>query len=271
MAKSTDNGASFGANVPVSLMSPLSVSLDRLGPSVAVINSEVYIAWRMNFADDHRAIAYSKSVDGGATFGAETIIDEGMCRSPSIAAHTSGDVYFAYSNFRAEGNGMFCFKTDDGGATFKDSIYLNDTSADAAYPSIVVTDDGTFYMVWSDNRSGNEDVYFSKGKFNVTGVEEMPGIIPSDFSLYQNYPNPFNPETVIEYSIPYASQVQLKVFDLLGNEVATLVDKVQSAGAYRAVFNINRSENGTLLSSGIYYYQLKSDDFTLQKKMMLLK
>ena len=271
MAKSTNDGASFGANVPVSLMSPLSVSLDRIGSSVAVINSDVYIAWRMIFSDDHRAIAFSKSTDGGAKFGAETIIDQGMCRSPSIAAHSSGDVYFAYPNLRTEGNGMFCFKSCDGCESFADSAYINEANADAAYPSIVIGDDGTVYALWSDNRTGNDDVYFSKGKFTVTGINDMPGIIPSDFSLYQNYPNPFNPETAIEYSIPYASQVELKVFDLLGNEVTTLVDKIQSAGTYRTVFNINLSENGSLLSSGIYYYQLRAGNFILQKKMMLLK
>lgn len=88
---------------------------------------------------------------------------------------------------------------------------------------------------------------------------------PSDYSLKQNYPNPFNPSTNIEYSIPEASFVQLKVYDVLGNEVATLVNEEQNAGVYRADFS------GTDLTSGTYFYRLSTDSFSESKKMLLLK
>jgi hypothetical protein len=97
-----------------------------------------------------------------------------------------------------------------------------------------------------------------------TDVEQIGGL-PQDFSLSQNYPNPFNPSTKIEYSIPEASFVQLKVYDILGNEVATLVDEEQSAGSYRADFA------GADLTSGFYVAQLRAGDYTKTIKMTLLK
>ncbi len=98
--------------------------------------------------------------------------------------------------------------------------------------------------------------------------------------LQQNYPNPFNPATTISYQIPdqvrndklnvtlsgvEESMVQLKIYDVLGKEVATLVNEVQSPGNYKLEFD------GSRLSSGIYYYQLRTDKFVETKKMLLMK
>ncbi|MCX7761451.1 MAG: T9SS type A sorting domain-containing protein [Candidatus Kryptonium sp.] len=89
--------------------------------------------------------------------------------------------------------------------------------------------------------------------------------IPEKFELLQNYPNPFNPSTYIEYKLPKRVHVTLKVYDVLGREVATLVDEVQNAGSYRVRF-----ENPKI-SSGVYFYVLKAENFVDVKKMMLLK
>ena len=85
------------------------------------------------------------------------------------------------------------------------------------------------------------------------------------FQLYQNYPNPFNPTTTIKYSIPERSSVELKVYDILGNEVALLVDEQRDAGYYELNFNASK------LASGIYFYELKSENFIETKKMILMK
>jgi len=97
-----------------------------------------------------------------------------------------------------------------------------------------------------------------------SSVEQISGL-PMDFNLSQNYPNPFNPTTNIEYSIPEASFVQLKVYDVLGNEVATLVNEEQSAGIYRADFS------GTDLASGLYIAKLQAGNYSKTIKMSLLK
>jgi hypothetical protein len=97
-----------------------------------------------------------------------------------------------------------------------------------------------------------------------TGVIVVPGI-PTVYSLNQNYPNPFNPSTVINYSIPRASNVSVKVFNIIGQEVATLVNQYQIAGNYSVNFNASK------LTSGIYLYKISADKFSSVKKMMLVK
>lgn len=100
----------------------------------------------------------------------------------------------------------------------------------------------------------------------VVNVEKLEtGSVPSAFSLSQNYPNPFNPTTTISYQLPASASVTLKVFDVLGREVATLVDAVQVAGTYKTAFDASR------LSSGVYLYQLKTERFVQTQKMMLMK
>jgi hypothetical protein len=98
----------------------------------------------------------------------------------------------------------------------------------------------------------------------IASVEQLSQT-PSDFRLEQNYPNPFNPATNIQYSIPEASFVQLKVYDVIGNEVATLVNDVQTAGTYRADFTAGN------LSSGLYIARLRVGDNVSSIKMTLLK
>ena len=108
---------------------------------------------------------------------------------------------------------------------------------------------------------------------NPVSVDEE--IILNEFELSQNYPNPFNPSTTIRFTIPQdvrreTQDVSLKVYDILGNEVATLVNEELSAGEYEVEFN-SHSGAGRNLTSGIYFYQLKAGNFVETKKMILLK
>jgi len=96
-------------------------------------------------------------------------------------------------------------------------------------------------------------------------VEVEINLQPDEFSVSQNYPNPFNPSTTIQYTIPESGNVKLKVFNSIGEEVATLVNNFKEAGSYKVTFNANE------LSSGIYYYKIESGYFTSAKKMNLLK
>jgi hypothetical protein len=103
--------------------------------------------------------------------------------------------------------------------------------------------------------------------YTTTAVEvkEHGQEIPAAFALSQNYPNPFNPITTISFGVPKASFVTLKVFDLLGREVATLVNENRSAGFYDVQLDAG------LLSSGVYFYRLQANDFVSMKKMIVLK
>ncbi|MCL5028792.1 MAG: T9SS type A sorting domain-containing protein [Bacteroidetes bacterium] len=93
-------------------------------------------------------------------------------------------------------------------------------------------------------------------------------ILPNDFELFQNYPNPFNPTTIIKYQIPKFGLVQLKIYDVLGREIVTLVNEVQSPGNYSVQFGENVNHR---LTSGIYFYTLKAGNFVQARKMILLK
>jgi hypothetical protein len=113
--------------------------------------------------------------------------------------------------------------------------------------------------------SGVIDVSSTSYNLAIISSVEQINSFPTDFNLSQNYPNPFNPTTKIEYSIPEQSFVELKVYDILGNEVAILVNEEQSAGTYKADFN------GDGLASGLYIAKLNAGSFTKTIKMSLLK
>ncbi|KUG25452.1 hypothetical protein ASZ90_004728 [hydrocarbon metagenome] len=98
----------------------------------------------------------------------------------------------------------------------------------------------------------------------ITSVEQIDNI-PVDFSLKQNYPNPFNPSTTIEYSIPSRNHVTLKVYDVLGKEVTTLVSDTKPSGNYQVSFDANN------LSSGVYFYRIIAGNFQEVRKMILSK
>ncbi len=100
---------------------------------------------------------------------------------------------------------------------------------------------------------------------NITGVKQADNNIPQNFLLEQNYPNPFNPSTQINYSIPSAQKVTLKVYDELGKEVATLVNREQAAGNYTVDFDASG------FASGVYFYRIQAGNNIQMKKMILMK
>jgi len=107
---------------------------------------------------------------------------------------------------------------------------------------------------------------------NLTNVEDKrPNFQLTEFALSQNYPNPFNPETNISYQLPVSSKVSLKVYDVLGNEVATLVNEEKPAGKYQVNFNTQHTTNNQQLSSGVYFYRLQAGNFVQTKKFILMK
>lgn len=110
----------------------------------------------------------------------------------------------------------------------------------------------------------------------TTSVEPISGTLPTEYTLSQNYPNPFNPATMIQYALPEQSMVSLKVYNLLGQEVVTLFNDMQTAGRFEAVWN-GRNAAGAQVSSGIYFYRLEARSintgsvYTNLKKMLFLK
>ena len=137
--------------------------------------------------------------------------------------------------------------------------------------------EGVIESTITGDTTGNDFVYiieevqyyhlclFYRVELNVvTDVDNIISV-PADFSLNQNYPNPFNPTTTIQYSIPHGSNVELKVYDVLGNEVAILINEEKERGDYTVSFD------ATGLASGMYLYRLQAGSFVKTKKMILLR
>jgi hypothetical protein len=125
-------------------------------------------------------------------------------------------------------------------------------------------------LIWNDGQNtsyqaANAQDRLTKVMQTRTNVTTLNTGIPSSYSLSQNYPNPFNPTTNIKYSITQQAQVSLKIFDVLGREVETLVNQNQKAGSYAVNFNASK------LASGVYIYRIEAGDFVKSMKMMLIK
>ncbi len=123
---------------------------------------------------------------------------------------------------------------------------------------------GYYYAVYCKNTTAQSDTS-DESNLVVVKVEQEDNPVPTKYSLGQNYPNPFNPSTVIKYSIAKDGFVDVSVFNLLGEKVATLVNRDQKAGSYEVNFNASK------LSSGVYFYSVESGDFKAVRKMLLMK
>lgn len=140
------------------------------------------------------------------------------------------------------------------------------TSARGYYPTLIeyydaIDDAGA---LWVGLDGANRRLYYDRYDA-VTGISNNGAEIPEKYSISQNYPNPFNPTTKINFSIPKNDLVVLKVYNALGAEVATLVNRNMNAGSYTVDFD------ASLLSSGVYFYTIQAGSFSTTKKMMLIK
>jgi hypothetical protein len=112
-----------------------------------------------------------------------------------------------------------------------------------------------------------EDVFeFS----NVTSIDPFASNTPEGFKLYQNYPNPFNPITTIRYNLPKRAKVSIKIYDILGREVYTLLNRIQKSGLHSAIWD-GRNKSGNFVSSGVYIYQIQTGAWSQSRKMLLMK
>jgi probable HAF family extracellular repeat protein len=132
-----------------------------------------------------------------------------------------------------------------------------------------ITPNGNVIVGHGINPSGKQEAFRVVLNKPLTGMKENKNLI-DDFELGQNYPNPFNPTTIISYQLPDAGEVNVSVYNLLGQKIKTLVDSYQNAGEHSFIWNGTDDSNKSV-GSGIYFYSLLTNETCLQKKMLLLR
>ncbi len=211
-------------------------------------------------------------------------------------------IFYSVKTIAIDNGGRIFAGTDTAGAYYSDDLGVSwtnipsiggksVTSFTVNYPSMYIAgtlDRGAFVSTdrgtsWHSANSGLTDSSIislnvdqqghlyagtSQGLYKSTGI--LTGVgkkteVPSSFSLFQNYPNPFNPSTVISYQLSVNSPITLKVYDVLGRLVKTLIDERQTAGLHSVTFNASG------WSSGVYFYRLTAGNFVNTKKLMLVK
>jgi len=191
-----------------------------------------------------------RSTDNGDNWTRVFILNEWGEDFIPIAINSEGDIFISAAK---EGIGV-CRSSDNG-----DSWEEVNTGLTEKYvQSLAFNSNGQLF-------AGTHGGGVFRSKESTIAVEKATAEKPSSFSLGQNYPNPFNPTTTIQFSLPHTSFVTLKVFNILGEEVSTLVAEKLAGGKY------NVEWNGSSFVSGVYYYRLETEQFVETKKLILLK
>ncbi|KAA3655108.1 MAG: T9SS C-terminal target domain-containing protein [Calditrichaeota bacterium] len=164
-------------------------------------------------------------------------------------------------DIKLSGGGEQIGLTAADGLTIIDSLTYTDQIADTSYGR--TTDGGDEWALFPTPTPG------ASNKTSAV-AENSNASVPSEFALLQNYPNPFNPSTTITYQLPKNARVLMKVYDIVGREIATLVNSDLQAGTHKVQWN-GHMQNGQLAASGVYFYRITAGDFNQVKKMMFVQ
>ncbi len=185
------------------------------------------------------------------------------------------DVYMVYSNYNIGSLWHYPVKINPTDTNnYKDWTYpsispKNDCNPPRNYFNLVLLSDSIpgSYINHNSNGQSLAKYYFVRGEFFIISIKPISNAIPKSYRLYQNYPNPFNPLTKIRFDLPKTSNTKIKIYDILGKEIATLVNEKLSPGTYEIPFSISNVQ----LPSGLYFYKFSSDEFSDTKKLIILK
>ncbi|MBZ0199670.1 MAG: T9SS type A sorting domain-containing protein, partial [Ignavibacteriaceae bacterium] len=260
------------ANVAIADMDGDSIPEIAFGNVMAVDSAKVWV-WNLkgNLLKNYPQKVYATWVDGSVA-----LADVSGDSLPDVIAPTNDGLIYAFdkngslvSGFPLEAENVYVVKG------FNTSPTVIDIDGDGDIEIFAASLNKRVYG-WDTPGIANKNIWSTfKGNAQRTGGKlfgyREPTVIhninftPLSFSLKQNYPNPFNPTTTIEYTLVATEFVSLKVFDLLGREVASLVNSVKQSGNYKINFD------GSFLTSGIYFYTLSTENFKATNKMILLR
>ena len=294
--KSTNGGITFGTDKNIAQGTPPDIPISSSGvtfPSIAADitngpnSGNVYVA----FCDSRNGdpdVFLTRSTNRGVNWSAPVRVNNDPVGNgklqcwPWIAVDEKGNIAITFFDSRNTSSNTiienYVAYSSDGGLTFL-NLLVSTVPTPTAQPNFDVRFGdyiGVDYYndliipVWTDERAGGFDMECYSGIVSTpVSINNLLSEIPENFKLFQNYPNPFNPNTVIRYSVAHQngglSLVSLKVYNSMGAEIATLVDRKQNTGNYEVNFS------GEGLSSGIYFYKLQTDGFVQTKSMVLVK
>lgn len=291
--KSTDGGVTWGSDVFVStqpggwdFMIPGIYRCNGMPITVCDVSNSPYRGTiYINWSDQRNGLSntdvfISKSTDGGTTWSPARMVNNDLTSAQQFFTwmtidQTTGYVYTVFYDRRgtaANATDVYVARSTDGGETFSNfkvsqssftptsSVFFGDYTGIAAhnrkiYP-IWMRLDGSALSVWTAIINDSVSVDVSGGEGHA-----------SSFALHQNYPNPFNPSTMIRFGVTSREHVAIKVFDVLGRDIATLVDRIVEPGEHTVVFSAWDYQ----LSSGTYFYRMTAGNFVQTRKFVLLE
>lgn len=300
LAKSTDGGNSWSTQQNIFDMNGISGTLPSKGnikvnglPEVVVDNSGgprdgwIYIVTtekNISPAGSDPDVILHRSTDGGTTWSEGIRVNQDALNNgkiqyfPALQVDDQGGVNILFHDDRnttPDSTDLFLTRSMDGGNTWKE-FSLSDSrfkpkpviggasSYQGDHIDLLAVND-KLYAVWMADYSGIYQIWSAIIDMNVLSTETHENQQTPDYSLYQNYPNPFNSTTKIRYAIGKESSVILKVYDILGNEISTLVNEEKPAGVYEVDFTAG------ILPGGVYFYKLTANQYSEAKKLILLK
>jgi len=234
-------------------------------------------------------IILNHSTDGGQTWSSAIRINQDAVNNgktqyfPTVHIDKFGAVnviFYDDRNTTNDSSGVFLARSEDGGDTWAEfeisdhnykPVPIGGLGQGYQGDNIDITSTSSkLWPVWMDNSTGIYQIWTTPIDFATVDVEDV-NVIPLSFKLEQNYPNPFNPSSIIGFQISKPGFVSLKVFDVLGNEIAVLVNEDKPIGYYKVEFNAAKLMNSNKLNSGIYFYRLMVNEVSETKAMILLK
>ena len=242
-------------------------------------SGNIYINWTDSAGVNDHDVKFVKSTNGGVNWSSVKRVNNDAAGKEQFFSWMSVDqsnghiyiVFYDRRNYTDNNTDVYLARSTDGGETFTNFVvssspFLPQASTFFGDYNGITASAGKVRPIWTRLVGGTLSIWTAIVDF-TTDINNPVNNIPSEYALNQNYPNPFNPSTEIHYDLKNNGFVTLKIFDILGKEIATIVDGYKTAGSYDVTFLANEFN----LSSGVYFYKLTAENFEDTKSMLLVK